>query len=204
MEISSSEQVKPQRAEQNYSSLAQQAARLAELLKSYRTQSGTGLVELCERSSVLLVFLRHSGCPFCRETLSDLAASLPALNAAQVRPVLVHMGSQERLVRLLQRYGLTGLDYITDRSRRLYRAFGLGKTSPLGLFSIRLIWRGFQAAVLEGHGAGAPDGSVLQLPGAFLLNDCLIVQRVRRREMSGRIDYSSLAAALREPASQGG
>lgn len=193
----SREQMRSQTLNPNRNSLVQQATQLAELLRGYRTHSGTGLIELCERSRVLLVFLRHSGCPFCRETLSDLAAALPALKDAGVRPVLVHMGSEERLWKLLRRYGLIGVDYITDRSRRLYRAFGLGKSSPLGLFSVRSLWRGFQTAVLEGHGAGVPDGSILQLPGAFLLNDSLIVERVRHRKISGRTDYSSLAAALR-------
>lgn len=176
-------------------SLAQRARDLSELLERTRTRSGQSLTELCASSAVLLVFLRHTGCPFCREALADLSEALPALKANGIRPVLVHMGSDARLEVLLQRYRLSGLDYITDRSRKLYCAFGLLRSTPLALFSIQTLWRGLQAAVLERHGFGSPDADVLQLPGAFLIDDCLIVQRIRHRTLSGRTDFRSLGVA---------
>lgn len=176
-------------------SLAQRARELSELLERTRTRSGQSLVELCATSAVLLVFLRHSGCPFCRETLADLSQALPALNAAGIRAVLIHMGSEKRLEALLQRYRLGGVEYITDRSRKLYRAFGLLKSSPFALFSIQRVWRGFQAAILERHGFGSPDADVLQLSGAFLIHQSLIVCWIRHRTLSGRTDFQSLALA---------
>lgn len=180
-------------AAQDAPSLAQRARELSELLEQTRTRSGASLTELCAASAVLLVFLRHTGCPFCREALSDLSNALPALKARGIQPVLVHMGSDERLEALLRRYRLTGLDYITDRSRKLYRAFGLLKSSPFALFSIQTVWRGFQAAVLERHGLGNPDADVFQLPGAFLIDHSLIVRRIRHRELSGRTDFQAFA-----------
>ena len=39
-----------------------------------RTQQGSTLLELSKQAPVLLVFLRHTGCTFCREALADLAA----------------------------------------------------------------------------------------------------------------------------------
>ncbi|MGQ9634919.1 MAG: redoxin domain-containing protein [Bryobacteraceae bacterium] len=121
---------------------------MSELLERTRTRSRQSLVELCATSAVLLVFLHYSGCPFCREDLADPSQALPALNAGGIRSVLVHMGSEERLEALLQRYRLGGVEYITDRSRKLYRAFGLLKSSPFALFSIQRVW-----------GAGGPSGA---------------------------------------------
>ena len=38
-------------------------------LEQYRTESGKTLLELLDESPLLLVFLRHFGCSFCRQTL---------------------------------------------------------------------------------------------------------------------------------------
>ena len=49
------------------------ASETAQLFRSIRTESGANLVELTEASPVLLIFLRHFGCSFCRQTISDVA-----------------------------------------------------------------------------------------------------------------------------------
>ena len=37
------------------------------------TSTGESLSEVAEKQPVLLVFLRHFGCSFCREAISDLS-----------------------------------------------------------------------------------------------------------------------------------
>ncbi len=45
---------------------------------------------------MLLVFLRHFGCSFCRQAISDVADLGPELAKRGVRPgVLVHLGPPE-------------------------------------------------------------------------------------------------------------
>ena len=53
----------------------------AEAFASIRTESGVSLLALTEASPVLLVFLRHFGCSFCRQALSQVASLRPELEA---------------------------------------------------------------------------------------------------------------------------
>lgn len=43
-----------------------------ELLDSYKTQTGKTLRELSAERPLLLVFLRNSGCTFCRESVAGI------------------------------------------------------------------------------------------------------------------------------------
>ncbi|MBK8557721.1 MAG: redoxin domain-containing protein [Lewinellaceae bacterium] len=55
--------------------------------------SGESLADLSEKGTVLLVFLRHFGCSFCREAISDISKRRKKLEAKGVRVVLVHMAT---------------------------------------------------------------------------------------------------------------
>ena len=65
---------------------------VTEALASIHTESGVNLLELAEKSPVLLVFLRHFGCSFCRKAISDVAELREELAKREVRPVFVHRG----------------------------------------------------------------------------------------------------------------
>ena len=43
-----------------------------------------------------LIFLRHFGCSFCRQAISDVADVRQQLAARNVRPVFVHLGTPDR------------------------------------------------------------------------------------------------------------
>ncbi|MFN8816592.1 MAG: hypothetical protein ACK5ZV_07645, partial [bacterium] len=45
-------------------------------LRGAMTSGGQSVAELSMRSPVLMVFLRHFGCTFCREALADVRAQL--------------------------------------------------------------------------------------------------------------------------------
>ena len=62
-------------------------------LASVRTESGRSLLELVEASPVLLIFLRHFGCSFCRQAISDISELKDELERRGVRPVFVHLGT---------------------------------------------------------------------------------------------------------------
>jgi thiol-disulfide isomerase/thioredoxin len=70
---------------------------MASTLASIHTESGASLLALAEASPVLLVFLRHFGCPFCRKTISDVAGLQQELADRGVRPVFVHLSRQHPL-----------------------------------------------------------------------------------------------------------
>jgi peroxiredoxin len=157
-----------------------------------KTQSGMMLDELSRLSPTLLVFLRHTGCTFCREALADLAQRRRELEAKGARLVLVHMSREERGERFFARYGLQDVERISDPERALYRAFGLPRGSFGDLFGPRVWLRGFQAGVLGRHGVGTLAGDGFQMPGVFLLFHGEIVRSYRHQSASDRPDYLSL------------
>ena len=61
-----------------------------EALASINTESGENMLRLAEASPVLLIFLRHFGCSFCRQAISDVAELRGELDRRRVRPVFVH------------------------------------------------------------------------------------------------------------------
>jgi peroxiredoxin len=171
---------------------------IVQALEGARTHSGETLSALSETSPVLLVFLRHAGCPFCREALGDVSRARRAIEAAGARVILVHMGDSQAIDDLLRRYGLAALDRICDCERRLYAAFGLRRATLGQLFGPKVLWRAFQAGVLSRHGMGRISADSSQLPGLFLIHKSAIVRRFRHRTAADRPDYQAIGAAPAE------
>ena len=69
-----------------------QETEMATVLRQYRTETGRTLLELVDESPVLLIFLRHFGCSFCRQTLDDVSRIRGQIEARGIRPVFVHLG----------------------------------------------------------------------------------------------------------------
>lgn len=157
-----------------------------------RTDAGVTLDELSRLSPVLLVFLRHHGCMFCREALGDLAEKRKEIEANGTRLVLVHMGTEEQGAKFFAKYDLEHATRISDPRRTLYRAFGLPR-GTLGMFFTPRLWmRGFQAAIVGRNGVGRFTGDVFQLPGAFLLYYGELLRCYRHQRISDRPDYVAL------------
>ncbi|QOY89891.1 SelL-related redox protein [Paludibaculum fermentans] len=157
-----------------------------------KTQYGITLDEHSRLTPVLLVFLRHTGCMFCREALSDLARMQPEVEAQGARLVLVHMGREPHAANFFTHYGLENVPRIGDPERTLYRAFALSRGSLLDLFGPKVWWRAFQVGILGRHGMGRPVGDAFQMPGAFLLFHGEIVRTYRHQSPADRPDYLAL------------
>ena len=176
----------------NSSTLSAAAAEIAISLDAALTQRGESLADLSERTPLLVVFLRHAGCTFCREAMSDIAASRSSIEAAGARILIVHMGDEAPLLALLESNGLIELDRISDPNRSLYRAFGLRGGSAWQLFGAKVIWRACLRGVLLKHGMGGVSADVAQMPGVFYLEQSSVVRRFRHRSVADRPDYTSL------------
>lgn len=157
-----------------------------------KTNLGLTIEELTRLTPVLLVFLRHTGCTFCREALADLSLRRAAIEGEGARLVLVHMGSEEHGVAFFARYGLEDIQRVGDPDRALYRAFGLPRGHFMDLFGPKVWWRGFQAGLLGGHGIGRLAGDGFQMPGVFLLFHGEIVRSYRHQSAADRPDYVAL------------
>ncbi len=161
-------------------------------LDGARTQNGLSLADLSASGPVILVFLRHAGCTFCRETLADLAECRQALEQRGIQISLVHQGDDGPLERLLIQAGMAGVARIADPARVLYRAFGLRRGRPGQLLGPKVLWRALAEGALARHGIGPVSADAWQMPGVFYLENSTIVQRFRHRTAADRPDYAEI------------
>jgi peroxiredoxin len=161
-------------------------------LESAVTQHGESLASLSRSAPTLVVFLRHLGCAFCREALSDVARARPELEADGTTIVLVHQSPDDEAASFFAGYGLDDVPRIADPDLALYRAFGLRRGGAGELLSPTVVARA-AAALVRGHGPGRPRGDTRQLPGVFLLRDGEIVASFRHETAADRPDYAGIA-----------
>ena len=140
----------------------------------------------------LVVFLRHSGCTFCREAIADLDGVADELFDGDVRLLLIPPGPTDR-GKLLGATRLASDDRVVvlpDPGGTLADDHGLLQGGAGELFGPS-VWRpGFQACVIDRHGVGPLDGNGFQLPGLFLYDDGSQVAAYRHRSAHDRPDYA--------------
>jgi peroxiredoxin len=165
------------------------------LLETVQTNSGETLTALSQRAPVLMAFLRHAGCPFCREAAADLAQERPMFESLGVRLAVVHMGDDRLGKKFLESYGLADMPRVADPERTLYRAFKLRRGRLRQLFGIR-VWRRAVSAALRGHWPGSLQGDSFQMPGLFLIRNGEIVRTLRYETAADRPDYAEFVCGL--------
>lgn len=158
-----------------------------------RSSTVPSLRELSTGAGVLVVFLRHAGCTFCREAIGDLAKHREYFRSRGIRIALVTQGEAQKIESLCSSYKLQDVVILSDPSRHLYHAFELRRGSLRELFGPKVWLRGAVAA-LKGHGIGALDGDGFQMPGAFLLRDGELIRAYRHRSAADRPDYCELVS----------
>lgn len=178
---------------------AQSALPQSDSVDSFRTLIGTtgkSLYQLSEESPVLVVFLRHSGCTFCREALSDIAENRAKIEANGTRIALVHFSTDADIAPFAEKYGVADLPRFSAPDRQLYREFDLAPASITQVFGLKVWWRGMLAALQSGHGFGGVKESPFQMPGTFLIENGKILRAYRHKSAADRPDYSELSCPL--------
>jgi len=159
---------------------------------------GESLATLAEKQPVLLIFLRFFGCSFCREAIGDIAKQRKKLEASGLRIVFVHMSPDAVTAeKFFRKYRLFPIDHIADPEKIYYQAFGLSRSTPTQLLSLMNWIRGFQAVVLEGHGASHPTeelGDGFQMPGVFVLHKGQVKASYVHQHPYDRPDYAEICA----------
>ena len=169
---------------------------VAAVLASIRTESGANLLELAQASPVLLVFLRHFGCSFCRQAISDVADLRGELNHRGVQPVFVHLGTPERAKQFFDYYGIGDVERISDPEAAIYQhpVFQLSRTNPWSNLLQPMVWMGWLKGAIFRHGIGKIEGNGHQMPGIFFLKGGKIVRHFRYRTIADEPDYLKLVA----------
>jgi hypothetical protein len=166
------------------------------LLLKYASQQGFSLYELSALRPTLTVFLRHEGCPFCREALADLSKLRPSIEIRGAGLAFVHMSSEPEAEKFFAGYCLSDVPRFSDPSGGLYRAFALRRAQWLDLLGPRVWKRGLCTALLKGHGLGVPQSDALRMPGVFLLSEGVVVAQHRHASPAEQPDYLSLLADI--------
>jgi peroxiredoxin len=170
------------------------AIELTAVLETARTEAGRTLLSLLDESPVLLIFLRHFGCSFCRQTLEAVSAIGAELEARGVRPVFVHLGSPERAQPYFDYYGLSAVERVSDPEASLYRqqVFSLPQQHVLSHFFVPAVLKSWLRGRVRRYGIGMvrEDGS--QMPGIFYLRERAIVRAFRYRTIADEPDYLQL------------
>lgn len=167
-------------------------------LKSIEVPGYTNLAEMSKDRTLYLVFLRHLGCVFSRETLANLAEERKMLEENNQMIVLVHMSRRDRAEYIFSRYGLENIAHISDPDRELYLRFGLKRGTFKMVFGIKVLWRAYKAAIHYRYGPGAFEGDFFQMPGIFLLRNNRIIARFEHKDASDTPDYHELLTCAEE------
>jgi peroxiredoxin len=165
------------------------------LLDTVQTNTGETLAQMSYRSPVLVAFLRHTGCPFCKEAAADLARDKAVFDAMGVELVLVHMGDEQAGKRFFESYGLADTPHISDPDRTLYRALKLQRGNLRELFGPR-VWGRAVAAATQGHWMGALHGDSFQMPGLFLIRNGRIKRAFCYETAADRPDYTEFVCGI--------
>ena len=172
-------------------SLGASSVSLDEAVQEFRSQRDASLFELSSASPTLLVFLRHAGCTFCRETLTALAKHRADIEGSGANLAIVHMGSPMDGTLMSQKHGLHHAHRFSDPDCVLYRAFGLTRGGFKQLFALDVVMRGLRA-MLRGHGIGKLSGDGFRMPGAFVLIDGKVVVEHRATSAADQPDYLTM------------
>jgi hypothetical protein len=169
---------------------------VAAALSGVTTEAGTNLLALTEASPVLLIFLRHFGCSFCRQTINDIADLRGEMQERGVRPVFVHLGTPEVAKAHFDYYRLSEVERVHDPQARLYQhpVFGLSRVSPFAQLFKPAVLAGWLKGAIFKHGIGTIQGDGEQMPGVFFLRGPQIVREHVHKTIADKVDYRALMA----------
>lgn len=136
-----------------------------------------------------LLFIRHFGCPFCREEVARLRREKETVDRAGFQVLLVSMGTPEEAEGFRRQFNLP-FTIICDPEKALYKAYGLKGRSISQIFSPKLFLKGLKA-VGQGFLPGLSLGDPFQLPGVVVID---VKGHIRFRYYSrDPSDYPSIA-----------
>ncbi|MFZ4544697.1 MAG: SelL-related redox protein [Saprospiraceae bacterium] len=148
---------------------------------------------ITEKQPVLLVFLRHFGCTFCREAIAELAKNKKKIESKGVRIIFVHMAEENIAESFFKEYKFPNAEHISDQMCTYYKEFGLVKGTMNQLFGLKNWARTIESGLIKGHLWGREIGDGFQMPGVFVLNNRKVISSYIHKYVSDHPDYISMA-----------
>ncbi len=164
-----------------------------QILQLVQTNKGNNLLDLSYQSPVLLVFLRHFGCVYCKESMMDIARKKINFEKDGVHVVMVHMADYNVAEEYMNAFSLHDIEHISDVECKVYATFGLVKGSFSQLFGLKTWIRGFEIAVTKQMiPSNKRVGDGFQMPGVFLLKDGVVQASFIHNSVADKPDYEGL------------
>jgi peroxiredoxin len=154
-----------------------------------------GPVRLSERWTerpLVVAFMRHFGCPFCREHLIQLGRHYEEVRAAGGEVIAIFQYRAEPTASFCHARGVP-FDCLGDPRRAAYAAVGLDQGERREYLSLPLLGPLLRAARVGAY-PGKPEGDVAQRPGTFVVDRSGTVALAHYNVMSP--DNPPMAAVL--------
>ncbi len=148
-------------------------------------------------AETLLVFLRHFGCMFCRETISDLR-QIHESDDEFPRILFFFQGTATEGRAFLRRYWPEARA-VADPQLEFYERFGVRQATLLEALGPRVIAARRRASA-KGHQNGPRSGDIWRLPGVFAVKGDRILWQFEPSHAADHPDFAQLPKLIREGA----
>ena len=165
-----------------------------EVFAYMQTNNGRSVKDMSYSNPILLVFLRHFGCAFCRASLIELAQKRNNYESLGIKMVFVHMTDNSTADEYFDKYNLKGAEHVSDPNCEYYAGFGIVKGTINQLFGLSSLVKGFGYTFKQGYGWGRIVGDGFQMPGLFLVHMGEVKERFVYKTVSDQPDYDKIVA----------
>lgn len=137
----------------------------------------------------LVVALRHHGCTFTKEALSDLSQALDSASDQTPTINLLHMDASGEFSSFAEKYMASHpWNEISDPDQNLYRAFGFGRAKMTQAFGFKEWVRGMEG-FFKGYRVGPLRGDGFQLAGLVLIDDGNVIKAFHTKRASDKLPF---------------
>jgi len=157
--------------------------------------AGSTLGGVIGTQPTLLVFLRHFGCIFCRETVADLKA-ITAENPDYPQVIFFYQGTPEEGDAFFSHIWPEARA-VSDIPKTFYDAFGIQRGGMREMFG-PAVWACGVRATAKGHTIGLKTGDPWTMPGVFLIHDGQILWQHDFKHAGDHPDFREIMSYLPE------
>lgn len=170
--------------------IEQQVAAYTAPLIGARLPASTLSGVLTSQKMVILHFLRHLGCIFCKHSVTELHKLSTTMKFPPI--VFVHQSDVAKGDAFFDEY-FPGAPHISDPSLRLYELFGIQRLGGLQTINPQMYLIGLQS-LLKGNRTTEILGDALVLSGTFLFNNGRLVWSHRAKFAGDDPNWKKLAS----------
>jgi len=158
--------------------------------------NAVSLSDMWTKKPIVLVFLRHLGCIFCREQIARLKADYHKFQSRGAEIVCIAQGDSKTGKAFTILFDLPFPVLMCGADLSVFKNYGLQRGTLWQLFGLDAVVNGIRA-VLAGHKQGPISGDGFQMPGVFVIDTSGTVLLARRhRTAADNPDNAELLAAL--------